>query len=127
MKKDRNCGMAPYPVYPNYPGMPNQGQPNPNMMAPGFQGQMMPMNPNMMAPGSQGQMMPMNPNMMAPGSQGQMMPNIDIINNNQDDDGIATLTRQVNLLEKRVSRLESGFSDSNSFGNKYTDSNYHIL
>ncbi|MEG0138570.1 MAG: hypothetical protein RR703_01160 [Bacilli bacterium] len=111
MKKDRNCGMAPYPVYPNYPGMPNQGQPNPNMMAPGFQGQMM----------------PMNPNMMAPGSQGQMMPNIDIINNNQDDDGIATLTRQVNLLEKRVSRLESGFSDSNSFGNKYTDSNYHIL
>ena len=35
MKKDRNCGANPYPIYPAYPGMnmlPGiPGMPNPNM------------------------------------------------------------------------------------------------
>ena len=32
MKKDRNCGMTPYPVYSGYQTMP--AMPIPNMMAP---------------------------------------------------------------------------------------------
>lgn len=97
MKKDRNCGMNQYPIYPNY-GMP--------------------------APGMGPAMVPIQ---MTPNYQGQspIMPNIDIINNNQDDD-LMNIKRQLNNLEKRVSRLENSLNN-NSFGNKYTDSNYHVL
>ncbi len=38
MKTDRNCGMPPYPVYPNMPGGPMMGQP---MMNQPMMGQMM--------------------------------------------------------------------------------------
>ena len=105
MKKERNCGMTGYPIYPNYPAMmPNQGM-NPMMM------------PN---PGINPMMMP-NQGMSSP-----VVPNIDIINNNQDDD-LSSMQRQINSLDRRVSRLESMMDSNNSFGSKYTDSNYHVL
>lgn len=113
MKKDRNCGMTGYPMYPNYPGMmPNQGM-GPMMMP---NQAMNPMMPN------QG-MGPMMPNQ---GMGSPVVPNIDIINNNQDDD-FSSIQRQINNLDRRVSRLESMMDSGNSFGNKYTDSNYHVL
>lgn len=115
--------MNQYPVYPNYSGMPNPG------MGPA----MMPVNPNMV-PMNQGMIpmnqMPMNQGipMANPMNQPSVIPtNIDIINNNQDDDSLTSLKRQVNNLERRVNRLEETINGSTSFGNKYTDSNYHIL
>lgn len=106
MKKDRNCGAVPYPIYPT----PNMSM-NPNM-APG----MMPMNPNM-APG----MMPMNPNM-------SMNPNMGVmpLPSNNLEAQVNNLMTQMNSLERRVAALESAVGNTN-FSTNYNTSNYQMM
>lgn len=101
MKKDRNCGMSPYPVYPAYPGM----MPSPNMVQP-------------MQPG----MMQMNPGMQ---SQPYAQPYISQQGTgNTIEQQVSSLNNQVNSLERRVSSLESLVGSSTS---KYNNSNYQIM
>lgn len=104
MKKDRNCGATPYPVYPPYQGMvPQYGMPN-NMQP----------------------MMPMN--MM--GGYANTYPNMGNITSNTIEQQINTLEQQINTLEKRVSTLENLVNNSNSIlysNNNYNSSNYQMM
>lgn len=100
MKKDRNCGMTPYPVY----------QPYPNLA-----GGMMPPMPPVMAPGNV-QMMPQYTTTSE--------------SSNTLDQQINQMQRQINNLEARVSKLESSLNTigSTSFNsNQYTNGNYHVV
>lgn len=108
MKKDRNCGMNPYPVYQPYPQV----------------GPMM--NPSMMAPN-------MIPPVMAPGNV-QMSPQYSIsqdnVSSNTIEQQMAQMQRQINNLDARVSKLESSINTigSSSFNsNQYSSGNYHIV
>lgn len=111
MKKERNCGMTPYPIYQNYPQM------MPGMMAPG-----------MMAPG-------MVTPMMAPGNV-QMTPQYtqysqqDGVSSNTIEQQMNQLQRQITNLESRVSKLESSINtiQNTSFNStQYSNGNYHIV
>lgn len=109
MKKDRNCGMNPYPVYQPYPQV----------------GPMM--NPGMMAPN-------MMPPIMAPGNV-QMTPQYtmtsqDSVSSNTIEQQMAQMQRQINNLDARVSKLESSINTigNTSFNsNQYSSGNYHIV
>jgi len=108
LKKERNCNMNPYPVYPTYPGMmpiQNQG--------------MMPMIPNQM----------MGQNMAMPNNI--MMPTVPNSTMNQNISGIdsqlSAINSQINNLERRVSRLESSIGASNNVTPKYSESNYYMV
>lgn len=100
MKKDRNCGTTPYPVYPPYQGMiPPYGIPN-NMQP----------------------MMPMN---MMGGytTAGNVTPNT-------IEQQINTIEQQINSLENRISTLENLVNNSNSIlysNNNYNSSNYQMM
>lgn len=85
MKKDRNCGATPYPIYP----MGNQGMP------------MVPIMPNQMAPNQ------MVPNQMIAPNQMPMNYNGNI------EQQLNNLSTQVTNLERRVSSLE-GLVGSNT-------------
>lgn len=105
MKKDRNCGGAtPYPVYPNYTGMPMGGP-------------MQSYNVAMPIPGP----------MPAPMPMGNMQNYTTTTYSNNDE--INRMKEQIQNLDRRVSRLESMVNNkSTSFGsNAYTDANYHIM
>lgn len=114
MKKDRNCGMNPYPVYQTYP------QVGPGMMAPG-------MMPGVVAPN-------MMPPMMAPGNV-QMTPqytvnNQDSVSSNTIEQQMTQMQRQINNLDARISKLESSLntiSNSSFNSTQYSNGNYHIV
>lgn len=100
MKKDRNCGMTPYPVYQPYPAM-----------APG-------MIPPIMAPG----------NLQMPPQYN--ITNQDMVSSNTIEQQMTQLQRQINNLEARVSKLESSINTigNTSFNsNQYSNGNYHIV
>ena len=100
MKKDRNCGATPYPVYPPYQGM---------MTPYGM--------PNTMQP-----MMPMN---MMGGYQ-----NTGNVTSNTIEQQLNTVQQQINSLENRISTLENMLNNSNSVlysNNKYNSSNYQMM
>lgn len=105
MKKDRNCGATPYPVYPPY-----QGMISPYGM------------PNGMQP-----MMPMN--MM--GGYPSTFPNTGNVTSNTIEQQMNTLQQQVNSLENRVSTLENMLNNSNSVlysnNSNYNSSNYQMM
>ncbi len=84
MKKDRNCGMAPYPIYPPYQGM------NPGMM---------PM-PIGTAPMMQSQMTPVN--------------NDYGVSSNTIEQQLNTLQDEVNTLQRRVNNLENLYNQLNT-------------
>ena len=96
MKKDRNCGMNPYPVYPNYQGMPNM------------------MMPNMMMPN----MMPYN--MANPMGTTTNIGNI-------QTQTIDNLERQINMLDRRVTKLETLVNSTSTYNSSFNDSNYHVM
>ncbi len=106
MKKDRNCGATPYPIYPPYQGMgmvPQYGM------------------PNMMQP-----VMPMN---MMGGYQNTGINNGNISSNTMEQQ-INSLEQQVNSLENRVSTLENIVNNSNSIlysNQNYNSSNYQMM
>jgi len=99
MKKERNCGATPYPVYPPYQGMgmiPQYGMAN-NMQP------MIPM--NMMGAYNQ------NNNSM-----------------NMTEQQINIIEQKINSLETRISNLENIFNNSNTFSNNtYNSSNYQMM
>lgn len=92
MKKDRNCSMGAYPVYPMYGQMPPQGYMPPMQGMPGV--------PN---------------NMMNAGTP-----------TTPQNDNYASITNQINNLEKRVSRLENIVS-SNQVSPSYSESNFYMV
>ena len=104
MKKDRNCGATPYPVYPPYQGMiPPYGI------------------PNTMQP-----MMPMG--MM--GGYPTTYQTTGNVTSNTIEQQMNTMQQQINSLENRVSTLESMANNSNSVlysNNKYNSSNYQMM
>ena len=91
MKKDRNCGMTPYPVYQAMPTMPM-----PNMM-PMFQGPL----------------------------------TYDITSNTSNTmantNSIENLERQINMLDRRVTKLENMMNSTSTYNNNFGDSNYHVM
>ena len=91
MKKDRNCGMTPYPVYQAMPTMPM-----PNMM-PMFQGPLA----------------------------------YDITSNTSNTmantNSIENLERQINMLDRRVTKLENMMNSTSTYNNNFGDSNYHVM
>lgn len=94
MKKERDCGMTPYPIYPMMQGA---------QMGPG-------MSPQMMGP----QMGPgMAPQMMGP----QMGPGMS--NTPSCDQQLNSLNSKVNNLEKRVTALENKTGNSYNESNYY--------
>lgn len=101
MKKDRNCGgmnATPYPVYPNYPGMPMQSY-----------------NVAMPIPGP----------MPAPMPMGNVQNYTTSCNNdeiNRMKEQIQNLDRRVSRLESMVNNKSTSFGS-----NTYTDANYHIM
>lgn len=105
MKKERNCNMNPYPVYPAYPGM-------------------MPMMSQGMMPNQA-----MMPNSIMPNQIN--MPTIPSGTMNQNISGIdaqlSALNSQISNLEKRVSRLEGTVGGSSTLTPKYNESNYYIV
>ncbi len=109
MKKDRNCGMNPYPIYQPYPQvgpMMNPGMVAPNMMPP------------IMAPGNV---------QMAPQ---YTMPTQDSVSSNTIEQQMAQMQRQINNLDARVSKLEGSINTMNgsSFNStQYSSGNYHIV
>ena len=118
MKKDRDCGMTPYPVYPAYQGMnmgmvPPFGMPNQNM------GMMQPFgmtNPTM----NMGMSMPYNQSVTNPTS----------VSTNTVEQQLNTMQQQINSLEKRISTLETMFNNSNIStysNNKYNSSNFQMM
>lgn len=108
MKKDRNCGgnAMPYPIYPSYPGMMNQG--------------MMPMNPGMMM--NQG-VMPINPMGQSFSNSPSYMPQTSTSTGSIEQQ-LSNLTSQVNSLERRIISLESLVGSPTS---KYNNSNYQVM
>ena len=97
MKKDRNCGMNPYPIYPAYQGM-----------APGMMGGPM-QYPNVGMNMQYPDMGMNNPQMPTGGSSIEQQ--------------LSTMNNQINSLERRVSSLESLVGTSN----KYNTSNYQVM
>lgn len=95
MKKDRNCGATPYPIYNNYQAMPTM--PIPNMMGP---------MPNTM----------MAPMYTQPISQMQ---------SNTSD--YTNLENQINMLDRRVTKLETMINSTSTYNNNFNDSNYHVM
>ena len=103
MKKDRDCGMNPYPIYQPYP-----------QMAPGMMQQ--PMMPPIMAPG-----MPM---------PYTTMNTQDTVSSNTIEQQMTQIQRQINNLEARVSKLEGSIntiSNSSFNSTQYANGNYHIV
>lgn len=100
MKKDRNCGATPYPIYPPYQGVGVMPYGMPNMM-------------------------PMN--MM--GTYPNTTQNIGNFSSNTIEQQLNTLQQQINSLENRVSTLENMVNNSNSvlYSNNYNSSNYQMM
>lgn len=109
MRKDRQCGIQPYPMTPGMMG-PMQGMP----MAPGMMGPMQAM------PGLGG---PPLTSMPSTPSIDQGIGSI--------DQQLNRMQQQINMLDRRVSQLEAGFSEIKAVpytsGNKYNDSSYHMM
>ncbi len=107
MKKDRNCGMTPYPIYQGGPGMmaPMPG------MGPG----MIPGGMNYGAPGYQ-----------QPTQAGQPGPAGQVGAVQQE---ISNINRRIDVLERRISSLENaiGASTPTTYNNTFTDSNYQMI
>lgn len=100
MKKDRNCGMTPYPVYSGYQTMP--AMPIPNMMAP--------------MPGAMIGQMPTY----------QMDTTMTTTNQTQNS-SIDGLQNQINMLDRRITKLESMVNSTSTFNTNFSDSNYHVM
>ena len=88
MKKDRNCGMTPFPMYP----------PMPNMMQ-----------------------MPMY--------QGPIAYDVtsNTTNTMANTGSIENLERQINMLDRRVTKLETMMNSTSTYSNNFGDSNYHVM
>lgn len=100
MKKERNCGATPYPVYPPYQGM--------GMIPPyGMTNNMQPMIPiNMMGTYA---------------NQGNF-------STNTIEQQLNSMEQQINSLENRISNLENIVNNSNAISsNKYNSSNYQMM
>lgn len=100
MKKDRNCGMTPYPVYSGYQTMP--AMPIPNMMAP--------------MPGAMMQQMPT-----------YQMDTTMTTTNQAQNSSIDGLQNQINMLDRRITKLESMVNSTSTFNTNFSDSNYHVM
>ncbi len=102
LKKDRNCGGTPYPIYPNMYGgaIPMQAMGGP------MTGVQMPMPMPMATP------TPIMGSTMA-GSASYTASEIN------------TLSQQVNSLEQRVSNLENMINKS--YSNNYNTANYQMM
>ena len=100
MKKDRNCGMTPYPVYSGYQTMP--AMPIPNMMAP--------------MPGAMMQQMPT-----------YQMDTTMTTTNQAQNSSIDGLQNQINMLDRRITKLESMVNSTSTFNTNFNDSNYHVM
>lgn len=105
LKRERNYGMPPYPIYQGNPGII---QPMP-VMAPG-------MAPGMM-PGSQ-------PGLQQPGCGHQQPQGSQQSSPNQE---INNLNRRLDNLERRVSELERTSGTPKPYNNNFTDSNYQMI
>jgi len=105
LKKERNCGMPPYPIYQGRPGM-----------MPGMTPGMMPG----MAPGGM--------QYGAPGYQGSVGDNqVGPTNISQE---ISNINRRIDALERRVRVLEKDVSSSPTptpYNNTFNDSNYKMI
>ena len=114
MKKDRNCGATPYPVYPTYPGM----GPGPVMTSGA-----MPMQGGYMAPYPQPMPAPMPIGQTSGYSYGGSN------GNNNIQEKMNRMEQQIQNLDRRVSRLENMVNNkTTSFANnQYTDANYHVM
>jgi len=125
LKKDRQCGMQPYPTYPTQ-GMPGMMGPMPTMpMMPGMTG-MTGMPSGFMQPGMQnipGYGGTPSTSMPSTPSTSQGVENI-----NQQ---LSRMQQQINMLDRRVSQLEASFSEIKTVpyntGTKYNDSSYHMM
>ena len=100
MKKERNCGMTPYPVYSGYQTMP--AMPIPNMMAP--------------MPGAMMQQMPT-----------YQMDTTMTTTNQAQNSSIDGLQNQINMLDRRITKLESMVNSTSTFNTNFSDSNYHVM
>lgn len=98
MMKDRNCGV-PYPVYPPYQGMPYM----PNMSMPGMG------MPSMEA-------VPFNAGPSSNSTTSNMTP----------DQTCQSLQERINLLDKRVTNLETMLNTQNNVS-QYSSSNYQMM
>ena len=98
MKKDRNCGGSPYPIYPPYPGM--------NML-PGI--------PTMPNP-TMGMYNPISYSMLNTSTDSN-------VSNNTIEQQINNLEQQINLLDKRITNLETMYNNNNSVS--YNRSQYN--
>lgn len=106
MKKDRQCGMPPYPVYQ---GGPMMAQPMPGMMPGMAPGMMQQPNMNYGAPGFQ-QPQPQ-------GQQGGMT--------NQE---INNINRRLDNLDRRVATLEGAMGQQPTpYNSNFNDSNYQMI
>lgn len=112
MKKDRNCGATPYPVYPAYPGMGPGPVMNGGMPMQG--GMMMPYPQPMPAP------MPINQGCGCGGNNG---------GTSNLEETIGRMQQQIQNLDRRVSRLENMANNKTTgfAANQYADANYHIM
>lgn len=110
MKKDRNCGMPPYPIYQGGPGM-MQG------MAPGM---MQGMNPTM--PG----MTPSNYNYDTAGYPQTADGQFGMTSIQQE---ISNINRRIDTLERRIRTLESsiGTSTPTPYNNNNFNDNYKMI
>ena len=100
MKKDRNCGATPYPVYQPYPQM----------------GGFMPL--------------PYPPNMGMPMTQYMdTQTNTSMNMSNTIEQQLNTMEQRINMLDKRITTLENMFNSSNNslYSNNYNSSNYQML
>lgn len=98
MKKDRDCGVN-YPVYPMMQGIPMmQGMPMMNMGFP-------------------------NTGMNSTIPTGSIMTNV---NTNNYDEEIRRLEQRVNMLDRRVTALETSGNSSSNY-NTYNSSGYQML
>lgn len=100
MKKDRNCGMTPYPVYSGYQTMP--AMPIPNMMAP--------------MPGTMIGQIPT-----------YQMDTTMTTTNQAQNSSIDGLQNQINMLDRRITKLESMVNSTSTFNTNFSDSNYHVM
>ena len=100
MKKDRNCGMTPYPVYSGYQTMP--AMPIPNIMAP-------------------------MPGAMIGQKPAYQMDTTMTTTNQAQNSSIDGLQNQINMLDRRITKLESMVNSTSTFNTNFSDSNYHVM
>lgn len=121
MKKDRQCGVAPYPTYGATPGMGMQGMyGTPGMGMQGMYG----------APGMYGTPGMMPGTQTTPGYGAPQTVTPGVTQGGNVEQQLNRMQQQIDMLDRRVSRLETNITDGKSMNynnTKYTDSNYYMM